>query len=61
MGEDSLGWLLLSIESELAAEVDYNKVIDYFARIKPERKDCCSSFIHVSHCFIVSILRLELK
>lgn len=39
MGEDRLsGLALLSIERELATEVDYNKVIDYFARMKPRRK-----------------------
>ncbi|XP_065420419.1 zinc finger MYM-type protein 1-like isoform X3 [Chrysemys picta bellii] len=39
MGEDRLSRLaLLSIERQLATEVDYNKVIDNFARMKLRRK-----------------------
>jgi len=39
MGEDRLsGLALVSTERQLATEVDYNKVIDNFARMKPRRK-----------------------
>ena len=39
MNEDRLSSLaLISIERHFAAEVEFNKVIDHFARMKPRRK-----------------------
>ena len=38
MGEDRLsGLALISIERQLASGVDYNRVINYFARMKQKR------------------------
>ena len=39
IGEDRLsGLALITIERQFASEVDYNEVIDNFARMKPRRK-----------------------
>ena len=62
MTEERLsGLALLSIERQFATELDYDKVMDYFAKMKPDERNFCRTVQVQRRYFLKNCIFLLLK